>query len=39
VVAHGGSITLTSRPGRTRFAIYLPLLPEPASTADDVLTL
>ena len=25
VVAHGGSITVTSRPGRTRFAIYLPL--------------
>ena len=39
VAAHGGSITVTSRPGRTRFAIYLPLLPEPASTADDVLTL
>ncbi len=24
VAAHGGSITVTSRPGRTRFAIYLP---------------
>jgi two-component system OmpR family sensor kinase len=34
VTAHGGSITVTSRPGRTRFAIYLPLLPEPADTAD-----
>jgi two-component system OmpR family sensor kinase len=34
VVAHGGSITVTSRPGRTRFAIYLPLLPEPADMAD-----
>jgi two-component system, OmpR family, sensor kinase len=33
VAAHGGSITVTSRPGRTRFAIYLPLLPEPADTA------
>jgi two-component system, OmpR family, sensor kinase len=30
VAAHGGSITVTSRPGRTRFAIFLPLLPEPA---------
>jgi two-component system, OmpR family, sensor kinase len=28
VVAHGGSITVTSRPGMTRFAIFLPLLPE-----------
>ncbi len=34
VTAHGGSITVTSRPGRTRFAIYLPLLPEPADMAD-----
>jgi two-component system OmpR family sensor kinase len=34
VAAHGGSITVTSRPGRTRFAIYLPLLPEPANMAD-----
>jgi two-component system, OmpR family, sensor kinase len=33
VVAHGGSITVTSRPGRTRFAIYLPLLPEPAEAS------
>jgi two-component system, OmpR family, sensor kinase len=30
VVAHGGCITVTSQPGRTRFAITLPLLPEPA---------
>jgi two-component system OmpR family sensor kinase len=30
VAAHGGSITVTSRPGMTRFAIFLPLLPEPA---------
>jgi len=30
VVAHGGCITVTSRPGKTRFAITLPLLPEPA---------
>ena len=30
VAAHGGSITVTSRPGMTRFAILLPLLPEPA---------
>jgi two-component system OmpR family sensor kinase len=34
VAAHGGSITVTSRPGRTRFVIYLPLLPEPADMAD-----
>jgi two-component system, OmpR family, sensor kinase len=34
VAAHGGSITVTSRPGRTRFAIYLPLLPEPADMVD-----
>jgi len=33
VAAHGGSITVTSRPGRTRFALYLPLLPEPADMA------
>jgi two-component system OmpR family sensor kinase len=33
VAAHGGSITVTSRPGRTRFAIYLPLLPEHADLA------
>ena len=31
VVAHGGCITVTSRPGMTRFAILLPLLPEPAA--------
>jgi two-component system, OmpR family, sensor kinase len=30
VAAHGGSITVTSRPGLTRFAIVLPLLPQPA---------
>jgi two-component system, OmpR family, sensor kinase len=30
VAAHGGSITVASRPGQTRFALYLPLLPEPA---------
>jgi two-component system, OmpR family, sensor kinase len=30
VAAHGGCITVTSRPGMTRFAILLPLLPEPA---------
>ena len=30
VTAHGGCITVTSRPGMTRFAIFLPLLPEPA---------
>ncbi len=34
VAAHGGSITVTSQPGRTRFAIYLPLLPDPADMAD-----
>jgi two-component system OmpR family sensor kinase len=34
VAAHGGSITVTSRPGRTRFAICLPLLPEPADMVD-----
>jgi len=30
VAAHGGGITVTSRPGMTRFAILLPLLREPA---------
>ena len=30
VAAHGGSIVVTSRPGMTRFAIFLPLLREPA---------
>ena len=30
VTAHGGCITVTSRPGMTQFAIFLPLLPEPA---------
>jgi two-component system OmpR family sensor kinase len=30
VAAHGGGIVVTSRPGMTRFAILLPLLPEPA---------
>src|SRR5690349_2673092 len=29
VAAHGGCITVTSRPGMTRFAIFLPLLPDP----------
>jgi two-component system, OmpR family, sensor kinase len=33
VAAHDGSITVTSRPGRTRFTIYLPLLPAPADMA------
>jgi two-component system OmpR family sensor kinase len=31
VAAHGGCIAVTSRPGMTRFAIILPLLPEPAA--------
>ncbi len=30
VAAHGGCITVTSRPGMTRFAIILPMLREPA---------
>jgi two-component system OmpR family sensor kinase len=30
VSAHGGCIAVTSRPGKTRFAILLPLMPEPA---------
>ena len=30
VTAHGGCITVTSRPGMTRFAIILPMLREPA---------
>ena len=30
VAAHSGCITVTSRPGMTRFAILLPLMPEPA---------
>ena len=34
VAAHGGSITVTSRPGLTRIAIFLPLLPQPADMAD-----
>jgi len=34
IAAHGGSITVSSGPGRTRFAIFLPLLPEPADMAD-----
>jgi two-component system OmpR family sensor kinase len=34
VAAHGGSITVTSGPGRTRFVIFLALLPEPADMAD-----
>ena len=36
VAAHGGCITVTSRPGMTRFAILLPLLPEPAPQAPPV---
>jgi two-component system, OmpR family, sensor kinase len=34
VAAHGGGITVTSRPGRTRFAIVLPLLPGPVDAGD-----
>jgi two-component system OmpR family sensor kinase len=30
VAAHGGCITVTSKPGMTRFTIILPMLPEPA---------
>jgi two-component system OmpR family sensor kinase len=30
VAAHGGCITVTSKPGMTRFAIILPMAPEPA---------
>ena len=30
VAAHGGCVTVTSKPGTTRFAIILPLLREPA---------
>jgi two-component system, OmpR family, sensor kinase len=33
VAAHGGCIIVTSRPGMTRFAIILPLLPQPAAQA------
>ncbi len=33
VAAHGGCVTVSSRPGMTRFAIVLPLLREPAATA------
>jgi len=36
VAAHGGCITVTSRPGMTRFAILLPLLPEPAPQTPSV---
>jgi two-component system, OmpR family, sensor kinase len=34
VAAHGGSITVTSAPGMTRFAIFLPLLRQPVDMAD-----
>ena len=34
VAAHGGGITVSSRPGMTRFVIFLPLLREPADMAD-----
>jgi two-component system, OmpR family, sensor kinase len=30
VAAHGGCITVTSKPGMTRFTVILPMLPEPA---------
>ena len=33
VAAHGGCIIVTSQPGMTRFAIFLPLLREPARAA------
>ncbi len=36
VAAHGGCIIVTSRPGMTRFAIILPLLPQPAAQASPV---
>ena len=36
VAAHGGCIIVTSRPGMTRFAILLPLLPEPAPQTSPV---
>jgi two-component system OmpR family sensor kinase len=36
VAAHGGCIIVTSRPGMTRFAIILPLLPQPAPQASPV---
>jgi two-component system, OmpR family, sensor kinase len=29
VAAHGGRVDVTSRPGRTRFAVHLPLAPDP----------
>jgi two-component system, OmpR family, sensor kinase len=32
VAAHSGCVTVTSRPGMTRFAIVLPLLSEPATS-------
>jgi two-component system OmpR family sensor kinase len=35
VAAHGGAIMVTSRQGMTRFAILLPLLPEPAGQPQD----
>ena len=38
VAAHGGCITVTSRPGMTRFAILLPLLSEPAPQTPPVRT-
>jgi two-component system, OmpR family, sensor kinase len=36
VAAHGGGIVVTSRPGMTRFAILLPLLPESGPRAAPV---
>ncbi|MGD0240825.1 MAG: HAMP domain-containing sensor histidine kinase [Streptosporangiaceae bacterium] len=36
VAAHGGGIVVTSRPGMTRFAILLPLLPESVPQAAPV---
>jgi nitrogen-specific signal transduction histidine kinase len=36
LAAHGGGIVVTSRPGMTRFAILLPLLPESVPQAAPV---
>jgi two-component system OmpR family sensor kinase len=37
VAAHGGSVTVTSHPGMTRFTVLLPLLPDHAERATSVM--
>ena len=35
IAAHGGRVDVTSQPGRTSFAVYLPLAPADDSAPDD----